>query len=67
MSKFPILVLALVILAGCNGVLEVGIERTPTPDLGPTATLEALLSDNSRLATRVAAMATPTYSVPPNL
>jgi Tol biopolymer transport system component len=67
MRKLPILVLAIVVLAGCNGVLEVGIERTPTPDIGPAATLEALLSDNSRLATRVAAMATPTSSVPPNL
>lgn len=55
------------LLAACGGVLEIGIEQTPTPDLRPVATMRALAADNSRLATRVAAMATPTSAVPPNL
>jgi Tol biopolymer transport system component len=48
------------VLAGCIGTLEVGIERTPTPDVAPAATLAALSADYDRLATRVASQVTPT-------
>lgn len=67
MRKHLLVLLTVCLFASCSGVLEVGIERTPTPDIGPAATLEALIADNNRLATRVAAMATPTSSIPPNL
>ena len=66
-SKLCLLLLVTLLMANCGGVLEVGIEQTPTPDLRPVATMRALIDDNDRLATRVAAMATPTSSVPPNL
>ena len=52
--------LLVVVMAGCTGTLEVGIERTPTPDLAPAATIAALSADNDRLATRVASQVTPT-------
>ncbi len=48
------------VLAGCTGTLEVGVERTPTPDGAPAATLAALSADYYRLATRVASQVTPT-------
>ena len=48
------------VLAGCAGTLEVGVERTPTPDGAPAATLAALSADYYRLATRVASQVTPT-------
>ena len=56
----PLLLLAIFLLAGCSSVLEVGIERTPTPDVAPAATMTAMASEISRLATRVAAQVTPT-------
>jgi len=57
----PLLLLPVILLlAGCSSVLEVGIERTPTPDVAPAATMTAMASEISRLATRVAAQVTPT-------
>lgn len=56
-------VLLFITLVGCNGVLEVGIERTPTPDHAVAATVTALMAENSRLATQVAAAVTP---IPPS-
>jgi hypothetical protein len=54
-----LLVLSMVFLAAC-GTLEVGIERTPTPDHAATATVAALPTESTRLATQVATLATPT-------
>jgi hypothetical protein len=48
-----LLIILLVCLTSC-GALEVSIERTPTPDAHTKATLEALATENARLATRVA-------------
>ena len=42
-------------LVGCRGTVQVGIERTPTPDHSMAATLEALVDENHYLATQVAA------------
>lgn len=58
-------VLIVLILEGCGGTLEVGIERTPTPNLAATATVSALMAENARLAALVAAQVTPTP--PPDL
>ena len=63
----PLLLLVIFLLAGCSSVLEVGIERTPTPDVAPAATMTAMASEISRLATRVAAQATPTPPAPLSL
>ncbi len=66
MRKCTFLVLTLLLLSlpvACNSILEVGIERTPTPDHGATATLAALATENARLATQVATLATPTPTV----
>ena len=60
MGQRALFLLAMLLLAGCVGTLEVGIERTPTPDLAPAATIAALSADNDRLATRVASQVTPT-------
>jgi Tol biopolymer transport system component len=60
MGRRALLLLAVLSLAGCVGTLEVGIERTPTPDFAPAATIAALSADNDRLATRVASQVTPT-------
>ena len=51
-------------LTAC-GTLEVGVERTPTPDHAATATVSALATENARLATQVASMAAPTPSPSP--
>lgn len=53
-------------LTAC-GTLEVGIERTPTPDQAATATVSALATENARLATRVATLAIPTPTPTPSL
>jgi hypothetical protein len=66
MRRSILLLLAIFLLAGCNSVLEVGIERTPTPDVAPAATMTAMASEINRLATRVAAQATLTPT-PPSL
>jgi Tol biopolymer transport system component len=60
-------VLLLLCAVACNGTLEVGIERTPTPDHAVAATLTALMAENSLLATRVATMATPAPPVLPDV
>ncbi len=63
--KRPILLFPIILLlVGCNSVLEVGIERTPTPDIAPAATMTAMASEISFLATRVAKQATPTPPAP---
>ncbi|HTP06926.1 MAG TPA: hypothetical protein VMP08_01650 [Anaerolineae bacterium] len=49
-----IIVGSLTLIAGCRGTVQVGIERTPTPDRSIPATLTALRDENQRLATRVA-------------
>ncbi len=52
-------------LAAC-GTLQLGIERTSTPDPHLTATAVALVTEGARLATRIAALPTPTgTSTPP--
>ena len=38
-------------LVACRGILEVGVEETPTPDYAATATVAALATENARLAT----------------
>lgn len=60
MSKLTPLLLASLLLVGCTGTLQVGIERTPTPDVAPAATIAALSAANNQLATRVASQVTPT-------
>jgi Tol biopolymer transport system component len=60
MSKPILLLLVSLLLVGCTGTLQVGIERTSTPDVAPVATMAALLADNNRLATQVASQVTPT-------
>ena len=63
-KQFPILVfLAMLLAAAACGTLELGIERTPTPLLGLTATVSAIRLENERLATLVA-MPTATLSAP---
>jgi len=52
------------LLTGCGGLLEVGIERTPTPDVAPAATIDALRSENAQLTARVTAQVTPTPAPP---
>jgi Tol biopolymer transport system component len=66
MRRSILLLLAIFLLAGCSSVLEVGIERTPTPDVAPAATMSAMAAEISRLATRVAAQSTLTPA-PPSL
>jgi Tol biopolymer transport system component len=66
MNKRVFLLIAF-LLTACDGTLEVGIERTATPDLSPAATMQALKGENSLLATRVASMITPTPATPPQL
>jgi len=59
-KKVTLLVVTLLLLpllVACQGTLEVGIERTPTPDLAATATLAALATENARLAAQVATLA----------
>jgi Tol biopolymer transport system component len=67
MRRLLLLLPVILLLAGCSSVLEVGIERTPTPDVAPAATMTAMASEISRLATRVAAQVTPTPPAPPDL
>ncbi len=65
---FSLTLLALVVtLAACGGVLEVGVERTPTPDHSATATVVALATENARLATQVATLAASTPTPTPSL
>lgn len=59
---FVLLVASLLIIAGCRGTFQVGVERTPTPDLRASATLSALRTENTRLAELLAARATPTLT-----
>ncbi len=49
-----VIVIGLMLIVGCRGTMQVGIERTPTPDRSIPATLTALHEENNRLATRVA-------------
>ena len=67
MRKPLLLLLVIFLLVGCSSVLEVGIERTPTPDVAPAATMTAMASEISYLVTRVAAQVTPTPPAPPDL
>jgi Tol biopolymer transport system component len=55
-----ILLVLMILVVGCSSTLEVGIERTPTPDPAAPATIAALRTENARLATRVAIQVTPT-------
>jgi Tol biopolymer transport system component len=66
MKRFrsALLVLLLIVLVGCNGILDVGIERTPTPDYSPAATVAALTAENAELATRVATLTAPIPTTP---
>jgi Tol biopolymer transport system component len=52
--RWLIIIGGFVLIAGCRGTVQVGIERTPTPDRSIPATLTALQAENNRLATRVA-------------
>ena len=70
--------LLLLVLTACT-TLEVGIERTPTPDRAEPATVAALQTDNAHLAGTAVAMTSatpgptetvlppPTSTVPPYL
>jgi Tol biopolymer transport system component len=49
------------------GTLELGVERTPTPDHAATATVSALATENARLTTQVATLAVPTSTPTPSL
>ncbi len=53
------------LLAGCNGTLQVGLERTPTPDANLEGMLAVLKAENAQLATRIAEQVTPTPSPAP--
>jgi len=63
MKKCSLLLLALLLpaLVACGGTLTVGIEQTPTPDHAATATLNALMTENTRLVHQVATL---TSSIP---
>jgi Tol biopolymer transport system component len=52
--RLMLILTGLILIAGCRGTMQVGIEQTPTPDRSITATLDALRAENDRLATRVA-------------
>lgn len=52
--RLLIIVGGLILIAGCRGTVQVGFERTLTPDRSIPATLDALRAENDRLATRVA-------------
>lgn len=52
--RLMIIIGSLLLIASCRGTVQVGIERTPTPDRSILATLTALREENQRLATRVA-------------
>ncbi len=54
------LVLLFLAAAACGGTLEVGIEREPMTEAAPTTAVAALLAENARLSTEVAARLTPT-------
>ena len=54
-------------LTACDGVLEMGVEHTPTPDQAATATVSALATENANLATQVATLAVPTPTPTPAL
>ncbi len=60
--------LVLFSLSAC-GTLEITVDRTPTPDLGATATLGVLQNQNAQLATQIATLnpptAAPTVMPPP--
>ena len=49
-------------LTACDGVLEMGVEHTPTPDQAATATVSALATENANLATQVATLAVHTHA-----
>lgn len=49
-----------VVSLGCSGTLEVGVDRTPTPDLRATATIAALTRENERLSALLSASASAT-------
>lgn len=53
-------------LTAC-GTLEIGVERTPTPDQAAMATVCALATENARLATQVATLAVSTSTPAPSL
>src|SRR5512136_508712 len=61
------LLLMILMATSCNGTLEVGLERTPTPDANLDALVAVLKAENAQLATRVAEQATPTPVPPPQL
>lgn len=69
MNRFAsVCFLLLLVLSAC-GTLEITVDRTPTPDLGATATLGALQDQNAQLATQIAVLnpptGTPTVMPPP--
>lgn len=54
----------LVVLTSCAGTLSVGLEQTPTPDLAPRATMQALIEENQRLEEALATAIAPPSPVP---
>ena len=52
--RWLIIISGFLLIAGCRGTVQVGIERTSTPNRSIPATLAALQDENHRLATRVA-------------
>ncbi len=55
---FPIVIMLSLVLSAC-GAIEVEVERTPTPDVMGTATIQALQLQNKALEARVATLVTP--------
>ena len=66
-ASLTVALVSLAALTACRGVLEVGVECTPTPDQAATATVAALATENVRLATQVATLAVPTPTPTPSL
>ena len=60
MKKYFLIILFILTLIGCRGTLDVGVERTPTPDVRATTTVNELLKENERLKSLLAAQPTPT-------
>ena len=66
-GRLACLLTALITLSACAGALSVGIERTPTPDPAPAATLVALQAEVDRLNAALATAVAPPTGVPATL
>lgn len=57
----------LLLLTSCAGTLSVGVERTPTADPAPAATLTAMQAEIDRLSSELATAVAPPTAVPTTL